>query len=869
MMHPPKWPVKFLRWFCKPYYADTIEGDLYEIFYRDTVKSSWGAKWRFTLNVLRFFKWRFLKSPDDFQPKSSFGMFKNYLKVSLRNIKKHKVHSLLNITGLSVGIAASLLILLHVTTQVRYDKHIPELERIYRVTLNNTGPYTPARLVKQMSEDYPEIEAGTRVNGTFDMVIKTGNDFIVQDGGVIADSTFFDVFPAEFVIGDPKTCLNRPNTVVLTTSVAEKLFKDQNPIGKEIETGSRIYEVTAVVADPPKTSTIPYKLIRAIPHAYWATTGWWTGNNFFSYLKLKENTDPVALESKFQEFVRKHVAPEILKFSDQYDSFDEYLASGRNHMYTLVPMADIHLQHPRLSLGNPGSYQNVLIFSMIAFFILIIASINYINMSTARSSLRAKEIGMRKVLGSNRKSVAGQFLVESYLVTFISVLSGAIIAVFILPYFNSVSLSTYEWTELFTMKNIAWMIGIFLFVGMLSGSYPSVYLSSFQPLTALRGEKVGSGRKWIRVGLVVFQFTISILMISGTFIVFHQVSHMSNRNLGLNADQTFIIEGGTLVDDQFTAFKDELEKFSAIENVAISNHYPSSFIADWNYKTLGENAVTVSPFNLIVDANVADVWGLEIQEGRFFKSDLVSDTASVVINQKLAEDLGWEEPVGMQLERQDQIFRVIGVVNNFATGSAKRSDYPLIMRYESPERMSTVSGSLFISAKVMGNYRESIAHMEDTWGKFVTNYPFEGYFMDDSFERLYDSERSFGKMFSGFSILAILIACIGLFALASFTMERRLKELAIRKVLGATSSRLVNMIIVDFLKFIVLAAVIAAPMIYYLANYWLNDYVDRISLNPAHFLLPVIVVIVISVLTIGYQAYKTAIDDPVKALKYE
>ena len=797
-------------------------------------------------------------------------MIKNYLKVSLRSIRKHKVHSMLNIAGLSVGIAASLLILLHVTTQLKYDRHIEDLDRIYRVTLNYYGPYTPARLVKQMRSDYPEVEAGTRVRGIFESVIRVGDgNFIKQEGTILADSTFFNVFPANFIQGDPGTSLNRPNTVVLTQSVAKKLFKGENPIGNKIKTGIGEFEVTAIVEDPPETSTIPYKVIGSIPHAYWATTGWWTGNNFFSYLKLKEKADPKALESKFEEFVRKYVAPEILKFSDQYDSFDEYLAAGKSHMYRLIPMAEIHLKHPRLTLGNPGSLQNVIIFSIVAVFILIIASINYINMSTAKSSLRAKEIGMRKVLGSNKSSIAGQFMVESFLITFISIVLGLVIAIFVIPYFNNVAVSEYKWLDLLKPQNLIWLIIVFFFVGLLSGSYPATYLSSFKPITALRGEKVGGGRKMVRVGLVVFQFTISIILIAGTLIVFHQVSHMSNRNLGLNAQQTFIIEGGHRISENFDAFKSELKQQNSIDEVAASNHYPSSFFSDWNYKTVGENAITFAPYNLLVDAEVANVWGLEVLEGRFFDPSQVSDTATIVVNKKIVDELGWDEPIGQYLERQDRLFRVIGVVNNFSTGSAKRADRPLLMRYAPLEQMAELSGSYYLSVKVTGNYQQAVRHMEDTWKSFVSDYPFEGYFMDDSFDRLYKAERSFGKMFTGFSVLAVLIACIGLFALASFTLERRLKEIAIRKVLGASVWGVMRMIVIDFLKFIFISALISAPLIFYLANYWLNDYVERISLNVLHFGIPIFLVIIISLITIGFQTYRTAIDNPANALKQE
>lgn len=859
-----------LRWFCKPWYLETIEGDLFELYERDHSHDPSRARRLFTWHVIRFFRWRYIKDLEDFQPQTSFGMFKTYLKVSFRSLKKYKSQSLLNVFGLAVGIAGCLLILMHVTDQLKYDKHLADLDRIYRVVLNEKGRYTPARLVSQMSQDYPEIEAGTRVNGLFDIVAQHEKGFITLEGGIIADSTFFEVFPTRFVHGQAETALTDPNTVVLTESMASRLYKDANPLGQVIRSDGTDYTVTAVVADQPRTATIPYQFVGSMPRAFWATSGWWTGNNFFSYLKLREHVKPESLESKFPDFVMRYIGPEILQYRTQYETFEDFIADGNSHSFQLVPMKDIHLHYPNLTLNRPGSYQNLIVFSMIAAFILIIACINYINMSTARSSLRAKEIGMRKVMGSVRGMIAWQFIVESFLISLFAVLTGILLAVAILPFFNRISDSQYAISDLVNLQNMGWFLLILAFTGFLSGSYPALYLSSFKPIAALRGEAVTGSNRRLRSALVVLQFTLSIFLLAATFIVFKQVSLMSNRELGVAADQTFIIKNAGNVADRYEAFRQEAMSKNQVANVGMANSYPSSFMADWNYQTRDEDQVTISPYNLFVNHEILDIWGLQLTSGRFFDRNMATDTATVVVNERLVEELGWEEPLGKVLTRGiGQDFRIIGVVKDFVTGDAKKAGYPLVFRYAEGAGVANASGASCLMVKVTGDYRQTIEHLENAWKKFVPDYPFEGLFMDDSFERLYEGERRFGLLFTGFSLLAVVIACIGLFALVSFTLERKRKEIALRKVLGADITHVMMMVFRGFVRLILMSAIIALPLVFYFGNNWLENYVYRISIGMFQLLAPVVLVLIIAFLTVSHQAYRSAVSNPVQALKEE
>ncbi|MEM9328977.1 MAG: ABC transporter permease [Bacteroidota bacterium] len=869
---PPNFAIKLLRWFCKPYYVEFIEGDLREIFDRQSLDSIRKARWSFLWNTVRFFRLRYVKNIEDVQPKSSIGMLKNYFKVAIRNMQKQLAYTLSNLLGLSVGIAASLLIIVHISFQLEFDRFVPDGDRVYRMVNwygeDLYGAYTPARLVKQMKLDYPEIESGSRISGPFTVIFKKGDSYIPQSRGMVADSTFFEVFPTSFVHGRPENALNAPNTLVLTAGVAEKFFPDENPIGQFLDYDGTPYKITAVVADPPKSTTIPYEFLMNIPYEYWATEGYWSGNNFFSYVKLKPNTNVTALENKFPDFVQRYIAPDLMKYLADYGSWEEYLDAGNFRSFKLIPLFDIHLHYGRYSLGREGSYENVVIFSMVAFFVLLIACINYINMSTARSSIRAKEVGMRKVMGSVRSTVIKQFLFESLIITVLSVALGLALAIIVLPFFNAITGMEYTWSMILTPYILLWIVLIILIVGLVAGSYPAFYLSSVPPIAALRGASVKGGSSLLRMGLVILQFAISAFLITGTFIVFRQVQHMSNRTLGVNAEQVFVIKNGDKLAKQYDAFRNSLLQQSDIEAIATSSHYPSGGVPDWGYRTRGDNRTELAPDHLFVDENLSKVLGLTVSDGAFFQG-MATDTAHVVVNETLVREAGWEDPIGQTLDRgEEEIYRVIGVVEDFIMRSGRRDPRALLFRYN-PTILEEQMGGAYVMVRVSGDYAQQIDRIEKQWDQFVAGYPFDGFFLDQSFNRLYNSERRFGRLFTSFSGMAIIIACIGLFALAAFTLERRLKEIAIRKVLGASVTKVVRIILWDFLKLILLGTLVAIPLVYYLGNDWLNDYEYRITLGPVILILPSLLILLAALFTVGLKTWRTAESNPVNALKQE
>ncbi len=803
-------------------------------------------------------------------------MYRNYLKVTVRNLMKHKGFSLLNVLGLSVGITACLLIIIHIQNQIIYDQTNPEASKIYRAVNqwgNEAGQYgssTPARLVSTLINDYPEVVGGTRIQGPFRSIIKLEDRYVTFKGVINADSTFFDLFPNSFLSGNPESVLNRPGQIILTESLAKTHFPDTNPIGKVLEDQDKEkYEVIAIVADPPKNTTVPYQAITSLPHEEWVTAGWWTGNNFMSYIKIAPNADIRTLEAKMPDFIERYVAEEMMEYIAGYDTWEDYLADGNHKSFNYVPFLDIHLHHPRLDLGIPGSFTNVVTFSVIAFFILLIACINYINMSTAKSSLRAKEVGLRKVMGSVRKAIIQQFLTESMLITMISLILGILLTVFALPYFNYLTNMNYDLSTLLQWQNLVWVLSIVLAVGLLAGSYPALYLSTFKPIAALRGESVKGGSSKLRSGLVIFQFAISTFLIASTVIVFTQISHMNNRSLGMNADQLFILKHATRLGERYEAFRNEIMNHASIESAGLMNAYPSGSISDWGYRSIGDNAVSLGPDHFVADHHALQTLGLELVEGSFF-SGVASDTGHVVVNETFVTRMGWKDGgAGQMLSRgSGETYRVLGVVKDIVVRSGHSRVSPLLFRYS--DRLHHGDWYYgYLHVRIGGDYDDALRHMAATWDRFVPGFPFDGLFLDDSFQRLYESEERFGQLFITFSGLAILIALIGLFALAAFTLEKRMKEIAVRKVLGATVSGLVRMIIWDFLKLVLIGAILSGPVIWYLGDDWLSSFQYRISLDFSMIALPVLGVSMVALLTVMFRSYTTANDNPVNSLKQE
>ncbi len=867
---PPRWALAFLHWYCKSKFLEPIEGDLYELFdLRCQTAGEKAARRKFAWDVLRFFRFKYIKGLENFKGLNQIDMWKNYFKISFRSLWRQKFYTSINVLGLSVGIACCLLIIIYIKNELSYDKFWKDGDRIYRIAINDRGPYTPTRLGSFLKNEYPEVESQTRLNGLYDFSFAIGDNVFSEPGGSLADSTVFDVFDIKFIEGSPEHALSEPNTVVLTKSVADKYFPHESAVGKIIKSSGEPAKITAVVEDPPANSHMPFKYLVSIPHEYWATTGWWTGNNFFTYVKLKEGASEVAFEAKILDFMRKYMADEIME-TYHFSSFDEYMASDQAYKFTLVPIKDIHLRYPRLTLADqPGSIDNIYIFSAVAFFILLIACINFINLSTARSGGRSKEVGVRKVLGSLRGDLIRQFMVESFLISIFSLALALVLANLVLPFFNDLAGKQFLSSDLLTAENIVWLAALLAVVGLVAGSYPALFLSSFKPVAALRGDvKSGKSSAFLRKALVSFQFGISIFLVIATAIVYQQISHMTSQKLGFNSSNVLVIKAGAALKEDGPYFKNKLLENPSIESITGASTYPSQFVGDWGYRTVGDVADNFSLYTMFTDDEYIETMEMEMVQGRFFSKDLATDTASIVLNEAAVREIGWGEPIGMKLERTEGTFTVIGVVKDYNFSSLKKKIGSLAIRYD-PEIHKSQRGSTFYMARLTGNYTETIDYVEDLWATTVPEEPFDYDFVDEAFAKEYEAESKFGNIFTVFSGLAILIACLGLFAMAAFTLEKRFKEIAIRKVLGASVYSITSLVLADFTKLIAYGSLIAVPIAFYVMDNWLQEFAYRMKLGVLVFLVPVLLVTLVAWLTVIYQSLKTATDDPVKALKRE
>ncbi len=865
--NPPKWAFGLLQLLFKERYLEQIEGDLLEIYDRE--KSYSKARVSFWWNTARFFRLRYLKGLDDFEQLTTLAMIKNYLKIAIRTLIKQKSYAAINIVGLAIGLASCLLIFMYINHERSYDKFYKDVDRMYRVANGERGRFTPALLASTMLKDYPQIESATKINGLGDGNFLINNSNIIQEGGCWADSEVFKVFEMNFIAGDPETALVEPDNLVLTESLARKFFPDEPAVGQLIELDGDPVKITAVVSDPPKNTHFPFKFLMANPNDPNDTYNW-TGNNHWTYAKIREGVSPEEVTEKLQELYTRYVGQEIIKFSG-HASFEEFVKDypDRYYGFTLHPVDRIHLHESWFSMGPRGDYKNVVVFTSIALFILLIACVNYINMSTARSAIRSKEVGIRKALGSYRKNIISQFLTESLLITFIAILLALVVSGASLPYFNELTGRPFEHTDLFSVSSVLSIIALLIIVGIFAGAYPAYIISGFSPLKALRGHMQQAGKKSLRSGLVAFQFAISIFLVAATLVIYQQVQFMLSQKLGVNIDQTLVMYNGRQLDTKYDLFKTQLEQRSDVVLVSKTNGVPFHGFGDWTYQIPAEDNRRTAPLNSFVTPGVEKVLDLEMVEGRFFEEGRATDTAAVVINEALARELGWDEPLGKKLARQIE-FTVIGVMKDFNYTSLKREIRPMIFRFGNAESEIGMWHQRYVIAKINStDVLKTLSEIEGLWDQHVSDYPFDAAFLNESFQRQYEAERKFGQVFTTFSLLAIFIAFLGLFALTTFVLQKRFKEIAVRKVLGASVSSLLRMMIRDFTRLVLIGGVVGIAVAFYWLNDWLQDYTYRIELSWYLLALPVILILLLTWLVVSMKSYKAAVANPSNALKEE
>jgi len=802
-------------------------------------------------------------------------MLKNYFLIALRKLVRDKVYTLINVAGLAIGLTSFIMITLYIRDELSYDKFHSKSDRIYRICakgfIGNTPinqTYTCAPLPQTMIADFPEVVQATRIVGKSSIVVKFQDKAFYEDEILIVDSTFFDVFDFKMTRGDPATVLVKPNSVVVTESTARKYFGEDDPIGKYLiveEDGQNIQNlVTGVAEDSPTNSHFHFSMLASLSTFEFSRSPYWMANNFKTYLVLKEGTDYKALESKFPAFIRKYIG-------EDKPEWDQWLASGNSWEYFLQPLKDIHLTSDLDGEIEPnGNILYIYIFSIVAIFTLLIACINFMNLSTARSASRSKEVGIRKVAGAGRSLLIRQFLLESVLLSFLAMILSVAIVLVTLPFFNNLTGKEFVLKNLFTGSNILIIIILASFVGILSGAYPAFYLSSFRPAVIIRDVfRSGSRKSFLRTILVVFQFMISIALITGTIVVYQQLKYFQNKNLGFSKDQILIIHRPQGLRNNVDVFKESLLSFPSIKKVSASSAIMGMGFNNWgcHFEGSGENQwTTLNMF--ITDYDFLETFSMEMDSGRFFSKEYPTDSSGIVINTPAAKLFETPGVLGKTVSYGgEDHFRVIGIMKDFHYESLHQ-----VIRPAAFLLLPGIwgSGMNYISVKMTGDDPAiTLKYIKDKWDEFSSGMPIEYTFFDEEYNKLYQNEIRTGKVLTLFSILAVLIASLGLLGLSSFITEQRTKEIGIRKIQGASTVKILNLLLREFIKWIFLSTIIAWPVAYFLMKNWLENFAYRIEFPWFSLVLSALVTLLIALFTISFQIIRAARANPAESLRYE
>jgi putative ABC transport system permease protein len=808
-------------------------------------------------------------------------MFKNYIKTAFRSLLKNKGFTAINILGLALGLGACLLIVFYVADELSYDRYNTKSERIFRVNADlklgeNRKDYAVVMppLAKTLVAEYPYVEDAVRIKNAYTMHVKKDEVNMIENKVAFADPSLFNVFTLPMISGDSKTALAEPNSVVLTESTAKKYFDKTDVVGKMmVINDNQSFKITGVIKDVPKNSHFNFDFFLSM--ATWgdSRSNAWLRNDYNTYVLLKDAKDAKKLEGGFDALLQKFSGDQMK--SEIGMSYADFEKSGSYFRLNLTPLTDIHLKSNRTGeLGANGTTQYVYIFSAIAIFILLIACVNFMNLSTARSSNRAREVGVRKVLGSPRKYLIAQFLSESIMITFFATVIALFAAVALLPLFNQLAGKDIAITQ----ATLLWLLPvsalIVLVVGSLAGSYPAFFLSAFQPIDVLKG-KLSAGFKGggLRSFLVVFQFGISVFLIIGTLVIKNQLNFIQTTNLGYNRNQVLIIQNPYELNKATNTFKNELSQLPGVTSATMTGFIPVS-----NYRSTSiyfkdatlDQKNSIFPQSWEVDADWIPTLDIKMAAGRNFSKDRLSDSGAVIINEAAAKFLGYKNPLNQTLykslggktELSNTVkYEVIGVMKDFHFSSLHDKIEPVIIR------LGENNGAISLRVNTK-NIPALMAQIKAKWAPLSTvqmNYSF----MDQDFDASYRSEQRVGTIFIIFTSLAIIIACLGLFGLAAYAAEQRTKEIGIRKVLGADVSAIVAMLSKDFVKLVVISIAVASPLAWYCMHLWLQDFAYRINVQWWVIIAAGLTAILIAVVTVSFQAIKAALANPVNSLKNE
>lgn len=891
-LNPPKKALQFLRWFCREDYLEEIEGDLTELYEIQVQESPGKAKRIFIWSVLRYLRPGFIKSFKKRNYSISPAMLKSDLKISWRNLKKQPFFTFLNTFGLAIGISGAMLISLFIYDELSFDKMYADADRIYRVHINNrtagevnnyasvSGP-----LAEVIMRDYPQVESVTRMRNYQSILLRElSSDQNVKENSVAAaDSAFFRFFGIDLLAGGENEALIHPFSIVLTKTAAEKHFPLEDALGKTLVIDNDdMYTVTGVIDDFPQNSIFrDLSVLISISSFEDSRSDAWNNWNFPTFVKLLPNADEGAFYSYLDTVKDRYLIPWAMTFIPGLtveSARAQQEATGDYMIFGGLPFTDVHLHSPNMEgeFNQNSDIQNVYILSLIGLFLILLACVNFMNLSTAHAMKRAKEVGVRKTLGSNRFALIRQFLTESGLTTLLSFIFAVSITTLAIPYFNHLAGKTIAIP--FQEINF-WLVIVIsiLVMGLFSGSYPAFVLSRFIPIKVLKGngqESVGGSK--VRNSLVVVQFSISILLMISTLVVFQQVDYIQNKDLGYQKEQILVLDDVYAVGNELPAFKEQVQSLSQISEVSLSSFLPTPSAR--NGVTFFQKGRVLDPESALiignwrVDYDYISTLNLEIVAGRDFNEQYGKDSSSIIINESVVEMLGVtaEEAIGLEFtndfRRDDKenmkYLTIIGVVKNFHFETMRSPiDALSLVLGSDPNKMMVKLDA--------GNFSESIAQIEKVWNNVAPGQPFQYYFLDDAFNDVYQAELRLSKIFMTFSLLSILIACLGLFGLAAYNAERRIKEIGIRKVMGASVTQITFRLSTEFLKLVGISILIALPIGWYSMNQWLLNFSYRIDIGWEVFASAAFLAITVSILTVSYQSIKAAIANPINSLKNE
>ena len=810
-------------------------------------------------------------------------MLKNYLTVALRNLWKSKFYSLINIAGLAIGLACFFFILIFVQDELSYDRFHEKADRIYRVNFEGHAfdqdlnfAVVGAQLGPTVKDQYPEVVQYCRFRQRGSFSVQYEDQAYLESALIFADSTFFDVFSFDLLKGNPDRVLAEPQTLVISEDIARKYFGEEEAIGKSLRLDNNLlYRVTGVMKPMPKNSHFHFDLLASLSTLEESNNPTWLNNNFQTYLVLAKGADPAAVQEKFPDLVRTYMGPELEKFMGK--TFDDIVKGGDRIDFALFPLTKIHLYSDKIAeLGANSDIKYVYIFTFIGIFILLLACVNFINLSTARSFTRAKEVGMRKVVGARRSQLIVQFLSESFVIAVLALLIAGVALMLLLPYFNELSGKLLVITQVVTPSMLGLILGLVLLVALIAGSYPALHLSSFRPVTALKSSLLG-GRKQrvsLRSILVVFQFAITVGLIVGTMIISNQLKYISNKKLGFDKSRVLILNNYYTLGNNCLPFKEEMLKHPQVVNASISGSLPTPSNRNTSATFLGRNPDPERTHVcqlFTVDYDYIPTLEMEVLEGRAFSRDFPADSSAMLINESAVAMYGLDEPLGQEVSLfrggtpENPIirtYRVVGVVSNFHFESLRSKIGPLVMF------LGDSRGNLSIKLKP-GDVKEFIADLQQKWQEMAPGQPFDYTFMEEDFATMYESEARIGNVFSIFTVLAIFIACLGLFGLATFTARQRTKELGIRKVIGASVGGLFVLLTTEVLKWVLIANLIALPIAYLLMKRWLAGFAYPVLITWQTFFLALVAGVGIALVTVSYQALRAAIMNPIQSLRQE